>query len=264
MATAMTINTMQDLARVLDEHPEWVDALRVRLLTRELLELPQKLADFVTAANKRFEAIETRLDRMEDDLTELKGGQARMEDDLTELKGGQARMQGGQARMQGGQARMQDDLSLLKRGHARMQDDLSVLKGGHARNAAERQAGLIAEDLGLEYVRTLTFDDIRNLVRSHDTTDIPVNDLRSFRLADLVVEAAQEGDACYVAVEISFTANGRDTKRALRNAGFLTRFTGRRAYAVVASVQVDDRIRDILDDGDVSWHRLDRKTLDVA
>ena len=250
MATAMTINTMQDLARVLDEHPEWVDALRVRLLTRELLELPQKLADFVTAANKRFEAIETRLDRMEDDLTELKGGQARMEDDLTELKGGQARMQ--------------DDLTELKRGHARMQDDLSVLKGGHARNATERQAGLIAEDLGLEYVRTLTFDDIRNLVRSHDTTDIPVNDLRSFRLADLVVEAAQEGDACYVAVEISFTANGRDTKRALRNAGFLTRFTGRRAYAVVASVQVDDRIRDILDDGDVSWHRLDRKTLDVA
>ena len=235
---------------MLDEHPEWVDALRVRLLTRELLELPQKLADFVTAANKRFEAIETRLDRMEDDLTELKGGQARMEDDLTEMKGGQARMQ--------------DDLSLLKRGHARMQDDLSVLKGGHARNAAERQAGLIAEDLGLEYVRTLTFDDIRNLVRSHDTTDIPVNDLRSFRLADLVVEAAQEGDACYVAVEISFTANGRDTKRALRNAGFLTRFTGRRAYAVVASVQVDDRIREILDDGDVSWHRLDRKTLDVA
>jgi hypothetical protein len=236
MATAMTINTMQDLARVLDEHPEWVDALRVRLLTRELLELPQKLADFVTAANKRFEAIETRLDRMEDDLTELKGGQARM----------------------------QDDLSLLKRGHARMQDDLSVLKGGHARNAAERQAGLIAEDLGLEYVRTLTFDDIRNLVRSHDTTDIPVNDLRSFRLADLVVEAAHEGDACYVAVEISFTANGRDTKRALRNAGFLTRFTGRRAYAVVAGVHVDDRIRDILDDGDVSWHRLDQKTLDVA
>ena len=174
----------------------------------------------------------------------------RVLDDLTELKGGQARMQ--------------DDLSLLKRGQARMQDDLSVLKGGHARNAAERQAGLIAEDLGLEYVRTLTFDDIRNLVRSHDTTDIPVNDLRSFRLADLVVEAAHEGDACYVAVEISFTANGRDTKRALRNAGFLTRFTGRRAYAVVAGVHVDDRIRDILDDGDVSWHRLDRKTLDVA
>ena len=57
MAAAMTINSIQDLVRVLDEHPEWVEALRVRLLTRELLELPQRLADFVAAANKRFEAM---------------------------------------------------------------------------------------------------------------------------------------------------------------------------------------------------------------
>lgn len=222
MATAMTINSIQDLVRVLDEHPEWVEALRVRLLTREVLELPQRLADFVAAANQRFEAIEARLDRVDDDLSTLKAGQARI------------------------------------------QDDLSVLKGGHARNAAERQAVLIAEDLGFEYVRTLTIVDVRDLVRSHDTADIPVNDLRSFRLADLIVEATDAGESCYVAAEISFTANGRDTKRALRNAGFLTRFTGRRAYAVIASVQVDDRIRGVLDEGDVSWYRLDRKTLDVA
>ena len=246
----MTINSMQDLVRVLDEHPEWAEALRVRLLTRELLELPQRLADFVAAANKRFEAIEARLDRVHDDLSTLKAGQARMQEDLSVLKGDQARMQ--------------EDLSVLKGGQARMQDDLSLLKGGHARNAAERQAGLIAEDLGLEYVRTLTFDDVRDLLRSHDTTDIPVNDLRSFRLADLIVEATDAGESCYVAVEISFTANGRDTKRAFRNAGFLTRFTGRRAYAVIASVKVDDRIRGVLDDGDVSWYRLERKTLDVA
>ncbi len=61
MAAAMTINSMQDLVRVLDEHPEWAEALRVRLLTRELLELPQRLADFVATANKRFKAIEARL-----------------------------------------------------------------------------------------------------------------------------------------------------------------------------------------------------------
>ena len=66
MAAAMTINSMQDLLRVLDEHPEWAEALRVRLPTRELLELPQRLTDFVAAANKRFEAIEARLDRVDD------------------------------------------------------------------------------------------------------------------------------------------------------------------------------------------------------
>ena len=260
----MTINSMQDLVRVLDEHPEWAEALRVRLLTRELLELPQRLADFVAASNKRFEAIEARLDRVDGDLSTLKTGQAKMQEDLSVLKGDQVRMQEDLSMLKGDQARMQEDLSMLKSGQARMHDDLSLLKGGHARSAAERQAGLIAEDLGLEYVRTLTFDDVRVMVRSHDTTDIPVNDLRSFRLADLIMEATDAGEACYVAVEISFTANGRDTKRALRNAGFLTRFSGRRAYAVIASVKVDDRIRGILDDGDVSWYRLERKTLDVA
>ena len=29
MATAMMIDSMQDLVRVLDEHPEWLGALRV-------------------------------------------------------------------------------------------------------------------------------------------------------------------------------------------------------------------------------------------
>ena len=42
-----TINTMEDLIQVLDEHPEWLEALRARLLTRELLDLPHNFAMFV-------------------------------------------------------------------------------------------------------------------------------------------------------------------------------------------------------------------------
>ena len=131
MAAPAKIDTLQDLVHALDEHPEWVDELRARLLTRELLELPQKLADFIAATEKRFVAVEARLDRIED-------------------------------------------------GQTRIRNDLGLLKGGHARNVAERQAGLIVEDLGLEYVRALAFDDIRSMVRAHDTSDLPANDLRSF------------------------------------------------------------------------------------
>ncbi len=216
MAATAKIDTLQDLVHALDEHPEWVDELRVRLLTRELLELPQKLADFIAATEKRFVAVEARLDRIED-------------------------------------------------GQTRIRNDLGLLKGGHARNVAERQAGLIVEDLGLEYVRTLAFDDIRSIVRAHDTSDLPTNDLRSFRLADLILEATDpQGASCFVAVEISFTVNGRDSRRALRNAGYLSRFTGRRAFAVVAGVHVDDRIRDRIDAGEVSWYQLDQHSLETA
>ena len=244
MAAAPKIDSLQDLIRALDEHPEWVDELRARLLPRELLELPRILADFIAATDKRFEAIETRLDHLE-------RGQVRILDDIALLKGGQARMQ--------------DDIALLQDGQARLQDDVTLLKDGHARNVAERQAVLIAEDLGLEYVCTLNFEDITNMVHTHDTSDLGANDLRSFRLADLILQAKeQQGATCYVAVEISFTVNGRDTRRALRNAEYLRRFTGRPAHAVVAGVHVDERIREHIAAGEVSWYRLDRNSLEAA
>ena len=53
-----TINTIEDLVRLLDEHPHWAEALRVRLLTRELIELPEKFAQFVEQTNQRFEEID--------------------------------------------------------------------------------------------------------------------------------------------------------------------------------------------------------------
>ena len=272
MAAAPRIDSLQDLIRALDEHPEWVDELRARLLPRELLELPRILADFIAATEKRFEAVETRLDHLErgqvrilDDIALLKGGQARMQDDIALLKGGQARMQDDIALLKGGQARMQDDIALLKGGQVRIREDMALLKGGHARNVAERQVMLIVEDLGLEYVRTLNFEDITNMVRTHDTSGLGASDLRSFRLADLILEAKdQAGATCYAAVEISFTVNGRDTRRALRNAEYLSRFTGQRAHAVVAGVHVDERIREHIAAGEVSWYRLDRNSLEVA
>ena len=64
------INTIEDLVRIMDERPEWVEAMRVRLLTREVLELPQtiaKLAEtvekFIDSTNKRLDSIEARLDQ---------------------------------------------------------------------------------------------------------------------------------------------------------------------------------------------------------
>ncbi|MDT7949204.1 MAG: hypothetical protein RQ897_12770, partial [Thermoflexus sp.] len=38
-----TVRDFNDLMRLLDRHPEWVEALRQRLLTRELLDSPKTL-----------------------------------------------------------------------------------------------------------------------------------------------------------------------------------------------------------------------------
>ena len=77
-----------------------------------------------------------------------------------------------------------------------------------------------------------------------DTTGI-ANELRSFHRADVIVEASDRGgELCYVAVEASYTVNGRDSSRAIRNAGLLAKFTGCRSYAVVAGLRRDGRIQD--------------------
>ncbi|MDE0079538.1 MAG: hypothetical protein OXO50_18610 [Caldilineaceae bacterium] len=65
--TTTAINTIEDLVRIMDNHPEWVEAMRVRLLSREVLELPQTMArltetvdSFAASKNKRLDAIEVR------------------------------------------------------------------------------------------------------------------------------------------------------------------------------------------------------------
>ena len=210
-----TIATVEDLVRVLDEIPGWLEALRVRLLTRELLELPKTMAEFVATTNRRFEEVDRRFDAVD-------------------------------------------------RRFDRLESDIGPIKAAHARNAAVREADLIAEESGLAFIRTLSDAEIRDLIQSSDTAGISVNDLRSFRLADLILEAHDSsGESCYLAAEISFTANGRDTARAIRNAGLLARFTGRRAHAAVAGLRNDDRIRDRIGAGQVAWYQLDAHALEV-
>ena len=117
--------------------------------------------------------------------------------------------------------------------------------------------------MGFDLVQVLTRRDLSAMTRSRDTSDIPPNERESFREADLVMEV-KDGDekTCYIALEASYTVNGRDTRRAVRNARFLTRFTGRPAYAAVAGMYRDNRVAEIIEAGDVYWHQFYRKDME--
>ena len=217
-----TIQTIEDLIHILDDNPEWADALRARLLTKELIELPEKFTQFVAEMNSfvaevhRFvEATNRRFDALENSV-------------------------------------------------ASIQDDVGILKGAHARSAALRETPFIASEMGFRWVKDLTAFDLWELINGADTSNVPTNELRSFRRADLIIEATdRNGAPCYISVEISFTANGRDTSRALRNAEFLTRFTGKQAFPAVVGVRRDDRIRGLVESGEVFWYQLDPEVLEA-
>ncbi len=213
------IATVENLVQVLDEHPQWRVAVRARLLTRELLELPQQLADFAAATDRRFTAVDQQLAE----------STANTDRQLNQLR-----------------------------------TDIGPIKAAHAANSARAEADMMAEKQGLTFVAFVERQERWAMVPASDKRKLSEKELLSFRHADIVIRAAEpDGTECYVAVEVSYTANGRDTQRAQRNAQLLTRFTGRRADPVVASLWIDDRIRAAVDSGEVAWYQLLPQTFEV-
>ena len=197
-----TINTLDDFLQALDANPSWREAVRARILGEELLQLPVRFEAFAQEQKTWNTNVEARLNRIE--------------------------------------------------------GDMSGLKGDYARTRAIQDARGIAEDRGLEYVRTLTNDDLNGMARGNLDRDV----LRSFRNADLVIEATYGTASRFIAMEISYTADQRDCSRAIRNAELITRFTGEPALPVIASVRNDQAAAAAVESGEVYWHPLDDRTPD--
>ena len=237
---------MEDFIRVMDENPSWRDAVRDRVLTRDLLELPERFAEYARQNNARMDAFEMRVERefqlVREELSALRAHVAALEAQVAALK---------------------EHVAMLERRMGRYEQDMGLVRARHAADTVRSQSFLVDEDLGFDWIKTLSIDDLAHMVRAADTSGIPVNDIRSFRRADLVMETVRmdTGATCYVAVEISFTVNGRDTSRAIRNAEFLRRFTGEDALAVVSGVRKDNRVDADIAANNVAWYQVDEEDL---
>ncbi len=126
----------------------------------------------------------------------------------------------------------------MEAGLQRVTDDLGDLKGHVAGRVAREIADNIAERFGYEMVEVLTRSDLRQMLRRHGPDDINQGIRQSFYVADLVGKMLyQDGKELYLTLEASYTADRRDTYRAVRYAGFVTRFTGLPAAPAIASRQ---------------------------
>ena len=341
-----TINTIEDLVRLLDEKPEWAEALRSRLQTRDLIELPGKfeifrsemhlafaglaqtvqgLADAQTATNDRLDKAEEdrrdlrevvrglvdaqaetnrRLDKAEEERRDLRqtvmdlaqtvkglvDAQAetnrrldKAEEERRDLrqtvmdlaqtvkglvdaqtetnrrldKAEEERRDLRQTVMDLAQTvrglvdaltetnrrldRVDGNVQELRSEFNGLRDDFGPVKAAHVRNAALREVADIARSIGCTLVKVLGPEEVYDLHRGKDTSGISIDQLKSFRYGDLIIEATDiNGSTCYIAVEVSYTVDKRDTSRSVRNAEFLTLFTDRPAFAGVAGVRFYD------------------------
>ena len=81
-----TIRDIADFVRIINEQPEWNDTIRGIMLGRELLELPQRFAEFVRVTEENNRLVAERLGRLETDVAELKTDVGSLKTDMADMK----------------------------------------------------------------------------------------------------------------------------------------------------------------------------------
>ena len=267
-----TINTFDDLIRALDENPSWAEALRTRVLTKELLELPEAFTQFASQTNRRMDRLEEamaqlaesqadiirRVDRLETVVAQLAEAVVADTDRLARLEESVAETNERVARLESAMTQLAEAMVASDQRARQMEIDIGRMKGHDARNAVQADGGRrVARSMNLRRTRLVEVDEIWDLTLDNDTGDIRAGDIQSFRDADVIMVAADEdGQEHYVAVEVSYSVNGRDAERAIRNAQLLRRFTAQSAYAAVAGTRVNNRAQEMIEGGLVHWYRI--------
>lgn len=230
-----TINSQEDFLRALSEHPEWREAVRAQILGEELMQLPARFDAFV----ERMDAFVEKVDGF---IEEQKRFNAEIRDFVAKISVFVDEQQETNAKVD---ARLN-----------RLTQDTAMLRGWLARTSAAEFAPLVALNMGMVHVRNLERGELVRLSQVEASAGIAKSELISFIYADVVIEADLQGDTRYIAVEASYTADHRDTDRALRNAEFLTRFTGVPAHAAIVSVRNDRELDDTVQEGSVYWQPI--------
>ena len=223
-----TVNDFTDILRIIREQPEWGDALRSALLSKEVLELPQRLAEFSEAANKRFDALES-------DVAELKAGQARLEESVSQLQGSVSELQGSVSQLQGSVSHLQGQVGNLR-------------GSSYQLNVKTKIGSIIAQRLGLGEIRvlkgSLAADDnafFRLLLNAVGQGIISEQERSEVLSADIIVQGLRQPDDCllYMVLEVSITVAGDDITRADERAGILARAIGEETIPAVVSAHMD-------------------------
>ncbi len=88
-----TINDISDLARILQERPEWLSTIRGLVLTEEVLRLPETMASLTKTVDElarqtaeQFRIVNERLGRLEVDVGGLKADVGELKSDMVEVK----------------------------------------------------------------------------------------------------------------------------------------------------------------------------------
>ncbi len=231
-----TITDIADFVRIINEQPEWNDTIRGILLGRELLELPQRFAEFVRVTEENNRLVAERLGRLESDVAELKTDMADVKADLSEMRDWR------------GQTTLRLD---------RIEGRLGNLEGAELERRVHSDIANIASRwLGLNRVRIM---QSRIVARSPEFQDI-IDDAEEQNLityeqgdhlerTDIIVSARRRSDRepVHLAIEVSRTIGDHDIARANDRAQSLSAIFDTPAISVVVGGNISPPQQELAD-----------------
>ena len=241
-----TVNTIDDLIRILREQPEAKEAVRREILTEELLALPQEIAAMARIVRSTAETQEEH---------------SRTLNEHSRTLNEHSRILNEHSRILNEHSEALDELKTTVRDISETQHQhtqaIGELKGLAAFAPAERRYELIAIEMSLDPVRLLSPGDIAKMTLTEAAHEFNQSDLNSFRDCDLIIAAHSPSDGdCYITVQVSNTVDHSDISQAIKHAEMVTRFTGKPAFPAVSGVETADVTERRLSTDSVHMHRL--------
>ncbi len=269
---AFTVRDFESLVRLLDRHPEWVEALRQRLLTRELLRAPETLREIEGALRMLAEAqrrTDQQVARLAETVAALAEAHRRHYEEFVAYRAETdrrfAELAEAQRRTEERVGRLEEALAALAEAQRRTEEQVRALAETVA-TLAEAQRHIEARlrdidgrlrgsEVEAEYLRyprryrhlirephILSAEEREALVAAAEAQGvITPEEAEGLEAADVVVRGRRregEGEA-YAVVEISATVHTGDVERASDRAAALRKAVpGVEVLAVVAGPEI--------------------------
>ena len=252
-----TIRDIADFVRIINEQPEWNDTIRGILLGRELLELPQRFAEFVRVTEENNRLVAERLGRLEADMAELKAGMAELKTDVTGLKTDMAGMKTDVTGLKTDMADMKDWRAETTQRLDRIEGRLGNLEGAELERRVHSDIVSIASRwLDLNRVRIVQSRIVARPPEFQDAIDdaeeqglITADQGYHLGLTDVIISGRRrsDGQPVHVAIEVSRTIGDNDITRASERSQSLSAVQGSPAVSVVVGGIIGESQQELAD-----------------
>lgn len=238
-----TIRDIADFVRIINEQPEWNDTIRGIILGRELLEMPQRFAEFMRVTEENNRLVAERLGRLESNVVELKTSVSGLETSVSGLQTDMSDMKDWRAETTRRLDRIEGRLGNLEGAEAERRVHSDMV------NIASRRLGLTHAHIIQSWIvaRSPEFQGLIN--DAEDQNVITEEQGDHLERADVILSARRRNDrqAVHAVAEVSINVADYDITRARERADTLSVIMGTPALALTVGGNIAPAQQELAD-----------------